>query len=322
MLRYSALLLTVAGLVAGLWIIGQAGWHDVLGAVARVGPRGFAVLMGWTGINLILLGAGWLAVAPGVAARQLGTFAWARLAREAATDVLPFSQFGGLVVGARTAIAGGIRAPLVYASLIADQTTELAAQLVFTLFGAGALMLVLWGGGQAGGVLPLVLAGTAGMAGIMIAFAFGQRPVLRMAQGLAARLLPGSVATMAAMTGELEAIYRRRVRVLLSFLCHLAAWVFSACGAWVAVAIMGQSVSLANIVTIEALIFALRTIAFAIPGGVGVQEAGYLLLGPLFGLSPGAALGLSLVKRARDLGVGIPGIVVWQILEARALGRK
>lgn len=319
MLKYLALILTVIGLAAALWLIGATGWQNVITGVSSIGALGFLTLMGWTGVNLIILGAGWLAVAPGIPRSQLGTFAWARTTREAATDILPFSQFGGLVVGARTAIAGGIREPLVYASLIADQTTELAAQLVFTMFGVVMLALVLTDQTAAAGVLPLVLGGLALMAGIMALFAFAQRPVLKMAQGLAARLLPQSVATMAALTTELDAIYGQRGRVIAAFLLHLLAWAFSAAGAWVALGFMGSDLPLVDVLTIEALIFTLRTVAFAIPGGIGVQEGAYLLIGPLFGLSPSAALALSLVKRARDIAVGVPGVLLWQAFEVRAL---
>lgn len=319
MLKYLALVLTVIGLAAAVWLIGATGWQQVIAGAASVGAPGFLALMAWTGLNLVILGAGWLAVAPGVARRQLGIFAWARTTREAATDVLPFSQFGGLVVGARTAIAGGIRAPLVYASLIADQTTELAAQLLFTLFGVAGLALALSGDGGATRVLPLVLGGVAAMLVILVLFVFGQRPLLRLATALAARLLPSGVAPIAAMTAELDVIYRQRGRVIASFLCHLGAWIFSGAGAWVALWFMGRPLPLINVLTVEALIFTLRTVAFAIPGGVGVQEAAYLLIGPLFGLSPGTALALSLVKRARDLAVGVPGLLLWQLGEARAL---
>lgn len=321
MLKYLALILTVIGLAVAVALIGVTGWQNVITGVSSIGALGFLSLMLWTGANLTILGAAWLAVAPGIARRQLATFAWARTTREAATDVLPFSQFGGLVVGARTALAGGIRESLVYASLIADQTTELAAQLVFTMFGVVMLALVLTNQSAAAGVLPLVLGGLALMAGIMALFAFAQRPILKMAQGLAGRLLPQSVATMAALTTELDAIYAHRGRVIAAFLLHLLAWGFSAAGAWMALRFMGSQLPLVDVLTIEALIFTLRTVAFAIPGGVGVQEAAYLLIGPLFGLPPGAALALSLVKRARDIAIGIPGILLWQVQEVRALRR-
>ncbi|MBA4049239.1 MAG: hypothetical protein C0476_11940 [Sphingomonas sp.] len=316
--RLIAILLTIIGAGAVVWLVGATGWRDVVGGVARVGLGGFAVLMAWTAVTLVVLGAGWWAVAPGLERRHWPTFAWARMTREAATDVLPFSQFGGLVIGARTAIAGGIRPALVYASLIADQTTELAAQLVFTLFGVAMLALALGAGGGGAQVLPLVLAGVAVLSAIMIGFAMGQRPMLRMAQGLAGRLLPGSVATVEALTGELDAIYRQPGRVIAAFLLHLIAWIFSAGGAWIALCFMGQDVPLVSVLTIEALIFTLRTVAFAIPGGVGVQEGAYVLIGPLFGVSPGAGLALSLVKRARDICVGVPGLALWQWLEWRS----
>lgn len=319
MLKYLALAMTVIGLAATVWLVGATGAAQVLGAVGSIGALGFAAMCAWTGINLCILGLAWLAVAPGIERRHLGTFAWARTMREAATDVLPFSQFGGLVVGARTAIAGGIRESLVFASLIADQTAELAAQLAFTLFGVAMLALVLGEAEADANLLPLVLSGVGVLAAIMAGFAFAQRPVLRMAQGLAGRLLPGSVATMAALTDELDAIYRRRMRVIAAFLLHLVAWVFSACGAWVALRFMGTDLPMSSVLTIEALIFTLRTVAFAIPGGVGVQEAAYVLIGPLFGLPPSAGLALSLVKRARDLAIGVPALLVWQAGEVRRI---
>ncbi len=319
MLKYIAVALTAVGLAASIWLIGVTGAAQVLAAIGSIGWLGFAVLMLWTGLNLCILGAAWLAVAPGIERQQLGVFAWARTTREAATDVLPFSQFGGLLVGARTASKGGIRDSLVYASLIADQTTELAAQLMFSAFGIVMLLLVLSQASTAGNVLPLAIGGLGLMAAIMAAFAFAQRPLLGMAEGLAGRLLPAAVATMGAMRGELDAIYRQRGRVIAGFLLHLVAWVFSAAGAWVALRFMGAQVPLLSMLTIEALIFTLRTVAFAIPGGIGVQEAAYVLIGPVFGLPPSAALALSLVKRARDLAIGIPAILVWQWGEVRGL---
>jgi uncharacterized membrane protein YbhN (UPF0104 family) len=60
---------------------------------------------------------------------------------------------------------------------------------------------------------------------------------------------------------------------------------------------------------LESLGQAIRGAAFAIPGALGVQEGGYLLLAPLAGLPPDAALALSLAKRARELMLGLPGLL-------------
>jgi hypothetical protein len=70
-------------------------------------------------------------------------------------------------------------------------------------------------------------------------------------------------------------------------------------------------------VTIESLLFAIKNAAFVVPTGIGVQEGAYALLGPVFGLPAEAALALSLLKRARDIVIGIPVLLAWQLLEGR-----
>ena len=62
-----------------------------------------------------------------------------------------------------------------------------------------------------------------------------------------------------------------------------------------------------------------RGAAFAIPGAFGAQEAGLILLCGLFEIPPDQALALSLIKRAADLVVGVPGLVSLQVLEGGRL---
>ena len=107
--------------------------------------------------------------------------------------------------------------------------------------------------------------------------------------------------------------------MLLVFALNLLAWIASAAGAWIALRLMGAGLSLWTTLAIESLIFTLRSAAFAIPGGIGVQEAGYLLCAPLLGLPPQWALALALAKRARDLAIGVPTLLIWQLGEARAM---
>ena len=62
--------------------------------------------------------------------------------------------------------------------------------------------------------------------------------------------------------------------------------------------------------------------AFAIPNAIGVQEAVYVLLGASFGLTPELALAVSLLKRARDLAIGLPTLGLWQAVESGRLWRR
>ena len=77
----------------------------------------------------------------------------------------------------------------------------------------------------------------------------------------------------------------------------------------------GHPVSLAEALIIESLLHAIRGAAFAIPGALGAQEGGLVLLCSVFGIPPEQAIALSLVKRAADLALGVPGLVGWQMLE-------
>jgi hypothetical protein len=70
---------------------------------------------------------------------------------------------------------------------------------------------------------------------------------------------------------------------------------------------------------IESLGQALRAVGFAIPASLGVQEGGYVLICGLLGISPQAAIELSLLKRIREVALGIPALIAWQVIESRRL---
>lgn len=320
--RAGLLAATLIGIGVAAWTVGAVGARQVFAAMAAIGWLGMgAFLLCSLGV-LVLLGGAWLACAPGEPLRRLPRFVWARTAREAATDVLPFSQLGGLVVGARTLAVGGVREPLVYASMVVDMTTELAAQVLFTLGGVATLLAMLTAGPATARIAPLAVGGFGVMVVLMIVFVIGQRPVLRLAGTLAARMIPGSAEAVGAVRGQLDAVYRQPKRILVAFLLNLAAWISSAGGAWVALWFMGSHLPVWAVLTIEALIFTLRSVAFAVPGAIGIQEAAYALIGPVFGLSPTTALALSLLKRARDLMIGVPAMLAWQAGEVGALAAR
>ncbi|SDA15200.1 lysylphosphatidylglycerol synthase domain-containing protein [Sphingomonas sp. NFR15] len=320
--RAGLLVATLIGIAVAGWTVGAVGARQVFTAMAAIGWLGMGAFLLCSAGVLLLLGGAWLVTAPGEPLRRLPVFVWARTTREAATDVLPFSQLGGLVVGARTLATRGVPDSLIYASMVADMTTEMAAQLLFTIAGVSTLLFVLTSGPVHAGLVPLAVGGLGVMAVLMLAFVVGQRPVLKLVGAVAARMIPGSVDAVGAVRARLDAIYREPKRILAAFVLNLLAWIGSAAGAWVALWFMGSHVPLWAALTIEALIFTLRSVAFAVPGAIGIQEAAYALIGPVFGLPPTTALALSLLKRARDLLIGVPAILAWQAGEVGALVAK
>jgi len=100
---------------------------------------------------------------------------------------------------------------------------------------------------------------------------------------------------------------------------HMAGWIIGVAEVLIVFACMGHPVSIAEALVIESLLHAIRGAAFAIPGALGAQEGGLVLLCAAFGIPPEQAIALSLVKRAADLVLGVPGLLGWQRLEWRRL---
>ena len=85
---------------------------------------------------------------------------------------------------------------------------------------------------------------------------------------------------------------------------------------------LGHDVSLWQGIILESLSQAMKSAGFAIPGGLGVQEGGLLLLAPLCGLLAGDAMALSPLKRLREMVLGVRALIASHSIAARARMRS
>jgi putative membrane protein len=309
----------IVGLALLTVVIAAVGFQSVLAAIARAGLGGFAAYTFTWPLVLLVLGGAWFAVAPGIGPRGLGILIWARLLREAGSDILPFAQVSGFLLGARVAQAEGVSEPLVVASTIADVTAELCAQVLYTLLGV-ALLVSQLRGGVAGAPLVGPLAVALGFLALSAcALWLVQRRGVTWLGVIAERWWPDSVGRADAVRTMLDVIYRQPLRLLAALTLHSLGWVGSGLGSWLALKFMGAHAPLWAVLAIESLMYAARSVAFVLPGGLGVQEVAYVLLAPLFGLQPSDMLAVSLLRRARDLVVGAPTLLIWQAREGRRL---
>jgi putative membrane protein len=305
------------GIAMAAWVVAEVNLGEVMHGIARVGPGGFALLCLSLIAVLGLLGTALLVSTPGEPAGRLPLFVWSRMVREAASDLLPFSQIGGLFVGARTLVGGGVTPVRAYAGMIVDITTEMLSQLLFTLFGLWMLSITLLHPATVHRLQPLLWTGAAVALATALAFVFLQQPALRLTGLIARRVLPQIQGGIEQVRDQLADFYGQRRAIALSLLFNLLAWTASAGSAWLALWLMDNPLSFGRVIALESLIFALRSVAFVIPGALGVQEAAYALLAPLFGLDPAVAVTLSLVKRGRELTLALPTLALWQFGEIR-----
>src|SRR5207253_861642 len=131
-----------------------------------------------------------------------------------------------------------------------------------------------------------------------IGFVVFQRNGIQVAEYLISHIAKPWAHNLAGLPGmvqqQIREIYRRRRALWLAGGMHFIAWLASCLQAWIALHFMGINMDLASVLAIESLLYAVRSIAFAVPNAVGVQEAAYVLLGAAFQLPPEAALALSL----------------------------
>lgn len=269
-------------------------------------------------LHLVPLAAsalGWRAVLGATTDLPRRTFLRARWIAESINQLLPALQLGGNLVRAQVLARSGVPGPLAGAGVVVDITLHLLAQLVFALLGLGLLLLHV-GGGRLAGPVILGLVVTAGT--IAAFYAVQRRGVFATLARMLARVVRSqdwsSLSSSAeAMDAWIARLYRERRAIRVSLVWHVLSWLLGASEIWVALRLLGHPVPLATAVVLESLAEAIRTAAFAIPGALGVQEGGFVLLGNVYGFGPELSIALSLTKRVRELCLGIPGLIVWQV---------
>ncbi|MGH7046713.1 MAG: lysylphosphatidylglycerol synthase domain-containing protein [Stellaceae bacterium] len=314
-----SLLAAAIGLVFLGGLVVHFGTAGVLRSLLAVGWAGFAVICV---IQLALIAA--MGVAWRVLLRRVPLWAaiWARLIRDSASEVLPLSQVGGYVAGARAIAVTGVAGSTGAASTIVDVTLEFLAQIAYT---AIALSWLLHLDPRARVAAP-VATGLVVAALMAVGFLIAQRRGFGVLDRLAGALGQGWAERTAAGAAGLHAAigdtYTYRAGLWVSFAIHLFCWVASAAEIWLALRFLGAPLDFGAVLVIESLLYAIRSVAFAVPNAVGVQEAAYVVLGLSFGLTPETALALSLLKRGRDLAIGVPALGAWQLIESERLCRR
>jgi glycosyltransferase 2 family protein len=318
-MKLASVLATAIGLAVIAALVGHFGAGAVARSLLALGVGGFAAIC-LIHLGLIAaMGIAWWMLLPGTSP---GNSIWARAVRDSASEVLPLSQVGGYVLGARALALGGVAGDAATASTIVDLTFEFFAQILYTAIG---LLWLLRLAPDARAVLPA--AGGLALAVLLaLGFLLAQRRGFGALDRLAGALGRGWAERMAAGAAALHAgiadIYQRSAAAWGSFLLHLAVWVASVGEIWLALRLIDSPRGFGVVLVIESLLYALRSIAFAVPNAVGVQEIGYLLLGAGFGLAPDTALALSLLKRGRDFMIGLPVLGIYQLIEGRRLWRR
>jgi putative membrane protein len=290
------------GLPAVVATLALAGWGLLLVALFHLVP----LVLDAAAIRVLFDG--------GAARDSMRDAVLARWAGESANSLMPAGQIGGPVLMARHLAQRGLALQDAAAAITVSTTLQTFAQIAFALLGVALLGL------QASHISQLALRTSSLIASALLAVQVGgfywmQRrgffsKVMRAATRFAGKRDWSQWMSQAeAIDIAVQLTYARSGPVAASFLLSLIGWLVGTGEVYLILQLIHHPVGWIDALLLESLGQAIRGAAFAIPGALGVQEGGYLLLAPLAGLPPDAALALSLAKRTRELLLGIPGLL-------------
>jgi putative membrane protein len=300
-------------------MISWYGAGDIVSALVMCGP-GLVLVAASHLLPVLLDSIGWRYLLRSGHVPSLISLMRLRWIGESINSLLPAVQIGGDIVRASLARRDGVDGAVAGASIVVEITIALITQVLFTFFGVGILLF----SGEDSMAFKAV-AGTAAMSALTGAFVFMQRKGLlgNMVQLLSKIGGDGIVSAFAhgasRLDEEIRTLYREHGRLTISGCWRLAGWMAGAVEVWLALYFMGHGISMGEAVMLESLGQAVRAAAFMVPGALGIQEGGFVILCSVIGITPDIAIGLSLAKRVRELVLGIPGLVAWQAIEGRRL---
>jgi putative membrane protein len=311
-----------AGLGLIAWLVMRLGWPSIARALAAIGPAGVLLLALAHIPTLVVLGFGWWATARHASATPPLSFFWARLVREAGGELLPFSHVGGFALGVRALALAGTSWVAATASSLLDVFAEQAAKTPYTLVGVALLLHLSHNADVAGPALILVGITTAFTALVVLRRAWLRARLEALAETMAEKWLGRSAAGPAGAGATVRQALAPGGGLGLSLALHFAGWCLGGAETWLAFRLLGAHLTLPQALVVDGLFTAVRVFAFSIPGAVGVQEAAYILLAGLFAVPAPIAVAFSLVRRGRDLALGGPALLAWQLVERSRKGAK
>jgi putative membrane protein len=251
----------------------------------------------------------------------LGYLLWVATVRDAIDRLLPVASIGGSLAGVRLLRWRGLAMAPAAATVTVETLLTLFAVCAFTALGLYLLVDLGIAGRQYAGMRFVFMA--------ILAFPVGTALVLRYASpfGRLHRLLFSFLGASVhadggeALDREIRACLQRSGALIVGGTLQVLAFVSGAFEVWFALRLFAHPVSAKAAIMLESMTQAIRHVAFLVPAGLGVQEAGLVLFGNALGLSSELALSVSMAKRMREVLCGLPPLLSWQWLEGRRLNR-
>jgi len=315
-LRLTAYFLGLVGAALFTALLVRQGVMSVGAAVATAG-WGIAAVAAFHLLPILLDALAWQVLFPPGDRPRWQSLFWMRWIGESISNLVPSATVGGDIVRARLVAISGVPLSTAAATIIVDITLGIVTQIVFTLLGLTLLINVT---GRTSFVRPTLMGTLIGVAAVAGFYFAQRRGMFRFFSVIITRLVNSPEWSSLVEGGEtldqtVRALYGRRRGVLACCAWTIVSLVASSGEIWIALQALGLPATFVNAIILQSMAMTIRSVAFPVPGALGVQEGGYLVVGNLLGIPGEAAFAISLITRVRDLTLGVPGLVTWQLVE-------
>jgi putative membrane protein len=317
-MKVSAVVGCLIGAALSAWLLARFGVERIIDLLRHAGWFGLAVVIAFHLPQIVASALAWRSIAGPARGRPgFRGYLTLRWIREGVNNLLPVAQIGGEFIATRLLRRRGMPLATAIAGTVADLTMEMVTQIVFTLLGLALLLASVGDAGIATSVITGLGIAAVAASGFLAAQWLGmgwliEHGLARLGRALGWR----GTANVDGLHAALLSCYRAPRRVAGAALFHMIGWLLGGIEVCLALHFLGHDVGIVPGLVIESLGQALKSVGFAVPGALGVQEGGYILVCHAFGLAPELAIALSLMKRLREVVLGVPSLLAWQRMES------
>jgi uncharacterized protein (TIRG00374 family) len=308
----------------GLAVLGLLVWHigpgNIYDAAARLGPVILVVILIPSLVMYAIEAYGWKVVLGRSAQAVQAVPFWRLLAIRTAGEVVnmttPTAYLGGEPLKAYLLKKCGIPMADGAASVVIAKTTMIIAEVFYILVGIALGFWILGVGSSAGQTVAAGLVSVGLLVCSIAGFVFIQRrglfaSILAMVRKLGLRIgvLESQEEHLRSIDQTIRNYYSHHQRAFYaSIVVYFFGWMADAVEVFVILYYLGEPPNLFSTVSIGALAVFIKGGTFFIPGSLGAQDGGNLLLLKTFGYSDVTGITFALLRRFRELvwiGIGL-----------------